>query len=127
MALVPGDHGSTFGGNPLATAAAFAGTRFLLDNDILGHVKEMERHLSAKLNELKSRVSVISEIRIKGLLAAVEFNSDISGQVLTQANEAGILLNGVRPNAVRLMPPLNVTAAEIDEAIDRLELALSKI
>ena len=127
MALVPGDHGSTFGGNPLATAAAFAGTRFLLDNDILGHVKEMERHLLAKLNELKSRVSVISEIRIKGLLAAVEFNSDISGQVLTQANEAGILLNGVRPNAVRLMPPLNVTAAEIDEAIDRLELALSKI
>ena len=79
------------------------------------------------MNELKSRVSAISEIRIKGLLAAVEFNSDISGQVLTQANEAGILLNGVRPNAVRLMPPLNVTAAEIDEAIDRLELALSKI
>jgi len=70
MALVPGDHGSTFGGNPLATAAAFAGTRFLLDNDILGHVKEMERHLSAKLNELKSRVSVISEIRIKGLSTA---------------------------------------------------------
>ena len=127
MALVPGDHGSTFGGNPLATAAAYAGTRFLLDNDILGHVKEMERHLSAKLNELKSRVSVVSEIRIKGLLAAVEFNSDVSGQVLTQANEAGILLNGVRPNAVRLMPPLNVTAAEIDEAIQRLELALSKV
>jgi len=127
MALVPGDHGSTFGGNPLATAAAYAGTKFLLDNDILGHVKEMERHLSAKLNELKSRVSVISEIRIKGLLAAVEFNSDVSGQVLTQANEAGILLNGVKPNAVRLMPPLNVTAAEIDEALDRLELALSKI
>ena len=127
MALVPGDHGSTFGGNPLATAAAYAGTKFLLDNDILGHVKEMERHLSAKLNELRARVSVISEIRIKGLLAAIEFNSDVSGQVLTQANEAGILLNGVKPNAVRLMPPLNVTAAEIDEALDRLELALSKI
>lgn len=127
MALVPGDHGSTFGGNPLTTAAAYAGTKFLLDNDILGHVKEMERHLSGKLNELKSRVSVISEVRIKGLLAAVEFDSDISGQVLTQANEVGILLNGVKPNAVRIMPPLNITAAEIDEGIDRLEQALGKI
>ncbi|PKB67279.1 MAG: aspartate aminotransferase family protein [SAR202 cluster bacterium Io17-Chloro-G4] len=127
MALVPGDHGSTFGGNPLATAAAFAGTKFLIENDILGHVKAMERHLSSKLNELKSRVAFISEIRIKGLLAAVEFDSDVSGQVLTQANEAGILLNGVRPNAVRLMPPLNITAAEIDEGIDRLEQALGEI
>ena len=127
MALVPGDHGSTFGGNPLTTAAAYAGTRFLIDNDILGHVKDMERHLSGKLNELKSRVSFISEVRIKGLLAAVEFDSDVSGQVLTLANEAGILLNGVKPNAVRIMPPLNITAEEIDEGIDRLEQALGKI
>ncbi|PKB72807.1 MAG: aspartate aminotransferase family protein [SAR202 cluster bacterium Io17-Chloro-G7] len=127
MALVPGDHGSTFGGNPLATAAAYAGTKFLLENDILSHVKDMERHLSTKLNELKSRVSFISAIRIKGLLAAVEFDSDISGQVLAQANEAGVLLNGVRPNAVRIMPALNITAAEIDEGVDRLEQALGKI
>ena len=127
MALVPGDHGSTFGGNALTTAAAYAGTKFLIDNNILGHVKDMERHLSGKLNELKSRVSFISEVRIKGLLAAVEFDSDVSGQVLTQANEAGILLNGVKPNAVRLMPPLNITADEIDEGVDRLEQALGKI
>ena len=127
MALVPGDHGSTFGGNALTTAAAYAGTKFLLDNNILGHVKDMERHLSGKLNELKSRVAIISEVRIKGLLAAVEFDSDVSGQVLTQANEAGILLNGVKPNAVRLMPPLTITADEIDEGVDRLELALGKI
>ena len=127
MALVPGDHGSTFGGNALTTAAAYAGTKFLIDNNIAGHVKEMERHLSGKLNELKSRVAIISEIRIKGLLAAVEFDSDVSGQVLTQANEAGILLNGVKPNAVRLMPPLNITADEIDEGVDRLEQALGKI
>ena len=57
----------------------------------------------------------------------MEFDSDISGQVLTNANEAGILLNGVKPNAVRLMPPLNVTVEEIDEGIGRLEQALQKI
>ncbi|MEK7814363.1 MAG: aminotransferase class III-fold pyridoxal phosphate-dependent enzyme, partial [Chloroflexota bacterium] len=63
----------------------------------------------------------------KGLLAALEFDSNISGQVLTHANQAGVLLNGVKPNAVRFMPPLTITVAEIDEGIGRLEQALKKI
>jgi acetylornithine/N-succinyldiaminopimelate aminotransferase len=127
MALVPGDHGSTFGGNALTTAAAYAGTKFLIDNNIPAHVKQMERHLMDRLNQLKSSFSFITQARGKGLLAALEFDSDISGQVLTQANAAGILLNGVRPNAVRFMPPLNVTQEEIDEGIERLAEALKKI
>ena len=105
MALVPGDHGSTFGGNPLATAAAYAGTKFLIDNDILAHVKAMERHLLARLEEVKSRFSFVTDVRGKGLLAAMEFEGDISGQLLTNANEAGLLLNAVKPNTVRFMPP----------------------
>tara|TARA_B100000315_G_scaffold83640_1_gene76654 strand:+ start:1118 stop:2308 length:1191 start_codon:yes stop_codon:yes gene_type:complete len=127
MALVPGDHGSTFGGNALTTAAAYAGTKFLIDNRIPAQVKAMEGHLLGKLNELKSRFSFVSDVRGKGLLAAVEFEGDISGQVLTHANEAGLLLNGVKPNAIRLMPPLNVTREEIDEGVGRLEEALGKI
>jgi len=127
MALVPGDHGSTFGGNPLTTAAAYAGTKFLIDNDIPAQVKILETHLLDRLNQLKSHFSFITEVRIKGLLAAIYFDSDISGQVLTLANQAGLLLNGVRPNAVRFMPPLTVTAEEIDEAIGRLDDALKQI
>ncbi len=127
MALVPGDHGSTFGGNPLTTAAAYAGTKFLIDNDIPAQVKILEAHLLDRLNQLKARFSFITEVRIKGLLAAIYFDSDISGQVLTLANQAGLLLNGVRPNAVRFMPPLTVTAEEIDEAMGRLEEALKQI
>ncbi|HEU0022952.1 MAG TPA: aspartate aminotransferase family protein [Dehalococcoidia bacterium] len=127
MALVPGDHGSTFGGNPLTTAAAYAGTRFLIDNDIPAHVKRMEAHLMDRLKVLKAHFSFITEVRGKGLLTAMYFDSDISGQVLTNANAAGILLNGVRPNAVRFMPPLNITPQEIDEGIGRLEDALQKI
>ena len=127
MALVPGDHGSTFGGNALTTAAAYAGTKFLIDNDIPAHVKDMETHLMDRLNGLKARFSFITDVRGKGLLTAMEFDGDISGQVLTNANEAGILLNGVRPNAVRFMPPLTVTAEEIDEAVGRLENALAKV
>ena len=127
MALVPGDHGSTFGGNALTTAAAYAGTKFLIDNNIPAHVKQMETHLLDRLNVLKARFSFITEVRGKGLLTAMFFDSDISAQVLTNANAAGILLNGVRPNAVRFMPPLNITPEEIDEGIGRLEEALKKI
>ena len=127
QALVPGDHGSTFGGNALTTAAAYAGTRYLIDNDILGHVKEMEGHLLARLNELKGRYSFVSEVRGKGLLAAMDFDQDISGQVLTNANEAGLLLNAPRPHTIRFMPPLTVTREEIDEGVSRLGDALGKI
>ena len=127
MALVPGDHGSTFGGNPLATAAAYAGTKFLIDNDILAHVKAMERHLLARLEEVKSRFSFVTDVRGKGLLAAMEFEGDISGQLLTNANAAGVLLNAVKPNAVRFMPPLNITPEEIDQGVERLAEALGKI
>ena len=75
----------------LTTAAAYAGTRFLIDNDIPGKTKEMEPYLLASLNGLKERYSFISEVRGKGLLAAMEFESGISPQVLTAANEAGLL------------------------------------
>ena len=127
MALVPGDHGSTFGGNALTTAAAYAGTKFLIENDIPAKTKAMGEVLLARLNELRSRFSFITDVRDKGLLVAIEFDSDISGQVLTHANEAGVLLNAVKPNAVRFMPPLTITTDEIDQGVARLGEALGKI
>ena len=127
MALVPGDHGSTFGGNALTTAAAYAGTKFLIDNDLPSHAREMGDHLQRRLNELRSRFSFISDVRGKGLLVAMEFESDIAGQLLTHANAGGLLLNAVKPNTIRFMPPLNVTADEIDQATTRLGEALAKI
>jgi len=127
MALVPGDHGSTFGGNALTTAAAYAGTKFLIDNDLPSHAREMGDHLQRRLNELRSRFSFISDVRGKGLLVAMEFESDIAGQLLTHANAGGLLLNAVKPNTIRFMPPLNVTGDEIDQATTRLGEALAKI
>jgi acetylornithine/N-succinyldiaminopimelate aminotransferase len=127
MALTFGDHGSTFGGNALTTAAAYAGTKFLIENDIPSHARQMGEHLLDRLNQLKSRFSFITDARGKGLLAALEFDRDISGQVLTNANEAGVLLNGVKPNAIRFMPPLTITPEEIDQGIGRLEEALKKV
>jgi acetylornithine/succinyldiaminopimelate/putrescine aminotransferase len=57
----------------------------------------------------------------------MEFNNNIAAQVLTHANAAGVLLNAVKPNAIRFMPPLTITPAEIDEALARLEQALQHI
>ena len=62
-----------------------------------------------------------------GLLIAVQFSSDISAQVVSLCNEQGLLLNPVRPNAIRFMPPLTVTAEEVDLALERLEQALRKV
>ena len=127
MALVPGDHGSTFGGNMLTTAASYAGTKFLIDNDIPAKTKQMEPYLLGRLNDLKGRFSFISAVRGKGLLAAMDFESEISGQVLTAANEAGLLLNAPRPTTIRFMPPLTVTEGEIDQAMERLGTALATV
>ncbi len=124
MAFEPGDHGSTFGGNALTCAAAYASTKYIIDNDVSGNAASMGEYLGAALNGLKARHDSISEVRGMGLLWAVLFDSDISPAVVGACNEAGILLNPLRPNAVRLMPPLTVTREEIDEAMERLEAGL---
>jgi acetylornithine/N-succinyldiaminopimelate aminotransferase len=127
IALEPGDHGSTFGGNALTTAAAYAGTKYLIDHDIPVHVKRMEHYLLTHLQALRGQFACVASVRGKGLLAAMEFDSDIAGRVVTYANEAGVLLNAVRPNTVRFMPPLIITVEEIDEAAGRLEKALKQL
>ena len=124
-AFEPGDHGSTFGGNVLTCAAAYASTKYIIDNDIPGHAKEMGDYLGQKLNALKDETEFISEVRGIGLLWAVLFDSDITPAVVAATNEAGLLMNPLRPNAIRLMPPLTVTKEEIDEAIDRLTTGLT--
>ena len=127
MALVPGDHGSTFGGNALTTAVAFAGTDHLLSSGVLQNVKDMEIYFMNALNQLKEKYGFINEVRGKGLLIAMESDQDISAQMLTDCNAAGLLLNAPRPNAIRFMPPLNITSADVDECVEKLDSVLSKI
>jgi acetylornithine/succinyldiaminopimelate/putrescine aminotransferase len=127
MALEPGDHGSTFGGNVLTTAAAYAGSKYLIEQDIPAHAKRMGHYLLAGLQELAARFAFITDVRGKGLLVAMAFDGNLASQVLTYANEAGVLLNGVKPNTIRFMPPLIISPAEIDEAMGRLEQALQRL
>ena len=127
MALEPGDHGSTFGGNALTTAAAYASTQYILDHDIPSKAKAMGQRLMQQLEELKTRFSIIREVRGKGMLIALEFDEDVAANALSLANGTGVLLNMVKPNTLRLMPALNISAEDVEEGVDRLEQALSKL
>lgn len=120
-ALVPGDHGSTFGGNVLTTAAAYASTKYIIDHDIAGHAARMGEYLRAGLNLIKDRRSFITDVRGMGLLNGVEFDREMAAATLTCCNARGLLLNFTRPQLIRIMPPLTVSESEIDTALERLE------
>jgi acetylornithine/succinyldiaminopimelate/putrescine aminotransferase len=124
--FTPGDHGSTFGGNPLATAAALAVTRYLLENDMPSRVAAVSAYLVGKLEALRKRYPVITEVRGKGLLLAIGFDRDIAERVTQESLQNGLIANNVRPNAMRLAPPLTVTEAECDEAVSIIERALAQ-
>lgn len=123
----PGDHGSTFGGNPLACAAAYATVKYIIDHDIAGNVRKVGQYLIKGLESLKRKFQFITEVRGRGLLVALEFSSDIAETVLTACLERGLLVNRVKPNALRLMPPLIIDNEEVDEALGILDKALSGV
>ncbi|MGK2965652.1 MAG: acetylornithine transaminase [Tepidiformaceae bacterium] len=122
--LVPGDHGTTFGANPLATAAGLATMRFIISEGLPDRAKAASEHLTARLRSMEDRLPAVTEVRGRGLLIAVGLNADISADVVAACRERGLLANNVRPNAVRLMPPLTVSDDELDRACDILEEAI---
>ncbi|MFL2803419.1 MAG: aspartate aminotransferase family protein [Dehalococcoidia bacterium] len=125
-AFDPGDHGSTFGGNPLTCAAAHASTKYILENDVVNNAAKMGEYLSEGLRKIQSDNEFITDVRGMGLLWAVEFDSDITPDVIAACNEEGLLMNPMRPNTIRLMPVLTITKEEIDEALERLTSGISK-
>ncbi|MBI2164944.1 MAG: aspartate aminotransferase family protein [Chloroflexi bacterium] len=127
VALQPSDHGTTFGGNPVACAAALAVSRYIVGKDIPSHVARLGEYLKGRLELLRARYEIIREVRGLGLLLAVEFWENISGELVSACNSEGLLVNPVRPNAIRLMPPLTLTPEEVDEAVRRLDRALGKV
>ena len=125
MAFEPGDHGSTFGGNPLTCAAAYASTKYIIDNHVAANAKEMGAYLEQGLQKIASNHDFVTGVRGLGLLWAMQFDSDMSAAIYPACIKEGLLLGLLRPNAIRLMPPLTVTREEIDEAIERLDTGLT--
>jgi len=119
--FVPGEHGSTFGGNPLVCAASVAALKFIIDNDIPGKVMQVGQYFVDGLEKLKARFDFITEVRGRGLLLALGFTSDIAGEVMLACLKEGLLVNCVKPDALRFIPPLIITERDVDEALDTLE------
>ncbi len=122
--LVPGDHGATFGGNPLACAAALAVVTTLEADGLLERAATVGTYLMKKLQELARRHPLIREVRGRGLMLAVELGTE-AAPVVDTCRQRGLLVNAVTPTALRLVPPLIITQADVDEAVDILDAALA--
>ncbi len=125
--FAPGDHGSTFGGNCLTCATAYATVKYIIENDIAGNAKRVGSYFIAGLEGLKQKFNFVTDVRGCGLLIAVEFSSDIAQSVLMACLDGGLLVNQLKPNALRFMPPLIISNEEIDEALGILDKALSSV
>ena len=125
--FTPGEHGSTFGGNPVACAAGYATLKFIVDNDVAGKVKRVGRYLASGLEKLKQKFQFITDVRGHGLLLAMEFSSDIAHSAVMACLDRGLLVNQLKPNALRFMPPLIIGNEEVDEALGILDEVLSTI
>ena len=126
QAFTPGSHGSTFGGNPLACAAAIASLEVLLeDNILLPAVEQNGIHFLQGLEGLKSRFSFIKNVRGKGLLIGMELDFECR-EIVTACLKEGFLINCTMDNVLRFMPPLIVSTEEIDELINALAAIFSK-
>jgi len=125
--FTPGEHGSTFGGNPVACAAGYATLKFIIDNDIAGNAKRVGQYFITGLERLRQKFQLITEIRGCGLLIAMEFSSDIADSAVKACLDRGLLVNRVKPNALRFMPPLIIGNSEVDEALGILDGVLSGI
>jgi acetylornithine/N-succinyldiaminopimelate aminotransferase len=108
-----GDHGSTFGGNPVACAAALAVLEVIERDGLLAHVSEVGEHLAASLGQISH--PLVAGVRGAGLWWAVALTAPLAPGVEATARRAGFLVNAVQPDAIRLAPPLILTAAEADE------------
>jgi len=112
----PGTHGSTFGGNPLSCAAALTVLDVIESEGLLANVQQRGEQLRQGLRDLASQFAVIKEVRGQGLLNGIELHID-AAPLMVAAREKGLLILMAGPNVLRFLPALNVSAAEVDEAL----------
>jgi len=124
--FVPGSHGSTFAGSPLICAAARAAVAAIREEELVERADEMGTYLMHRLRDLAKSHAVITEVRGRGLMVAIELSVP-SEQVVAASLERGLLVNNVQPHAVRFVPPLIVTRQDIDEAMSILDAALTAV
>lgn len=126
--FTPGDHGTTFGGNPLVCTAALASFSYILEHDIPGHAQQIGDYFMTRLRGLHAENSgLIKEVRGRGLLVGLELAQNRSMEIVTNCLQKGLLLNPVNENTIRFMPPLIITEQDVDEAAGILGSVLAEL
>ena len=126
-AFEPGDHGSTFGGNPLACSTAYATFTTILEDNIVNNSANMGIYLKDKLNGLKEKFPCIVEVRGKGLMIGIQFDSEISKEVNKKLFEKGVLAGSVGTSILRLLPPLIISKEDINYFVNILDEVLTEV
>ena len=123
-AMVPGDHGTTYGGNPLVCAAANAVLDVFEEKNIVGHVQEIGAYLWEKLEEIVAEYDCVTAHRGKGLIQGLEFNTAVGPVVSNALMEQHLVLISAGANIIRFVPPLVIEKADVDEMVVRLKAAI---
>ena len=126
-ALVPGDHGTTYGGNPLACAAAVKVLELFKKQNVLDNVKKVSAYIEKKLDEIAAEYDYVVERRGLGLMQGLEINTDVKDlkKVIAACLDNGLILFTAGTNVIRFVPPLVISEADVDEMIAKLKKALA--
>lgn len=119
----PGDHAATFGGNPLATAAALTVLTELVDNGLVEHSRKMGAYMNEKLNSLAETTPLITEVRGVNLMIGIELKEE-AGVYVEKSHQEGLLIGKAGTNVLRLVPPLIIEKEHVDTMIGILEKVL---
>lgn len=123
--LVPGDHGTTYGGNPFVCAAVSKVFDIFEQDNILAHVQELTPYLEEKLDALVDKCPIVAARRGKGFMQGLMIEGTTVGSVVTKALANGLLVISAGSDVLRLVPPLVITKEHIDEMIEKLEKSLA--
>ena len=121
-----GDHGSTYGGNLLACRAALCFLDELTEGGLIDHVRRVGRFFEQRLRAIAAKHAIVKDVRGAGLIWGLELSQD-AAPVVPAGLAHGVVVNRTAETVVRLLPPLVITEAEADEALDRLDAALGAI
>nr|WP_288826815.1 aspartate aminotransferase family protein [uncultured Clostridium sp.] len=125
-AMVPGDHGTTYGGNPFVTAAAYKVLELFEKRDIVNHVKEMGDYLTKKLEKLKDKYEIITARRGLGLIQGLEFTVPVSSIISQALTEQKLVIISAGTNIIRFVPPLIIEKEHVDEMVEKLSAVLEQ-
>ena len=123
--LVPGDHGTTYGGNPFVCAAVSKVFDLYEKEHILEHVQKVGGYLTQKLDALVDKYEFFTERRGKGMIQGLEVSGRPVGEIVGKALDNDLIIITAGTNVLRFLPPLVITEADVDEMVEKLERSLA--